>query len=91
MQFDHTVGTNVNGRLWGRPRDECGLGYAYLNGASGSDFDNSHVAEAYIKFQLSNHADLSFDVQYQKSSLNDDGGRGNPELWVLGTRLNAYF
>jgi len=30
-------------------------------------------------------------VQYQKSSLNDDGGMGNPELWVLGTRLNAYF
>ena len=93
VNFDKqfSFGTNVNGRLWGRPRDECGLGYAYLNGASGSDINNSHVAEAYIKFQLSNHADLSFDVQYQKSSLNDDEGNGNPKVWVLGTRLNAYF
>jgi len=93
VNFDRqfSSGANVNGRLWGRPTDECGLGYAYLNGGSGSDFDNSHVVEAYIKYQLSKHADLSFDVQYQKSSLNDDGGRGNPDLWVLGTRLNAYF
>ena len=37
----YSGGMNINGRLWGREDDEFGFGYAYLDGACGSDIDRT--------------------------------------------------
>ena len=92
VEFDRqfSFGVNVNGRLWQRPQDEFGLAWSWLGGTDTSKFDDTRVAEAYVRFQLIDHADLSFDLQYEKDSMAGHRDR-DPSLWVVGTRINAWF
>jgi porin len=84
-----SAGLNVNGALWGRAQDELGLGYAYLEGEDHSHIDHSLALEAYVRFQLTRHMDLSLDLQY----LEDDDHELNrdPRAWIPGLRINTIF
>jgi len=91
-QVDHNAfysgGLNISGKLWGREKDEIGLGYAYLNGVDKAGIDGTNAFEAYTKFKISEFSDITFDVQY----LNDNMRLVNDrEGFIYGVRLNAYF
>jgi len=84
----YSGGVNINGKLWGREKDEIGLGYAYLSGADDSDIDNTNAIESYIKFQLSEFNDISLDIQYIDDNLKHEDNRKG---FIYGVRANAYF
>jgi hypothetical protein len=90
--IDHDVlysgGLNISGELWGRENDVAGLGYAYLNGASEGEIDNTHAVEAYVKFQLSAFSDITLDVQYIRDKMRENETRDG---FIYGFRMNAYF
>jgi len=84
----YSGGVNINGKLWGREKDEIGLGYAYLDGADCGDIDNTNAVEAYAKFKISDFSDITFDIQY----LDDNMKRGEDrDGFIYGIRVNAYF
>lgn len=84
----YSLGLNINGKLWGRQDDEIGVGYAYLKGADKSDFKHTTAAEAYIKFQLCDFSDLTFDVQYMQDRVKEES---DPEGFIYGIRMNTCF
>jgi len=84
----YSGGVNINGKLWGREKDEIGIGYAYLDGADCGDIDNTNAIEAYTKFKISDFSDITFDVQYINDNMKQDEDRDG---FVYGIRLNAYF
>jgi hypothetical protein len=84
----YSAGLNINGKLWGREKDEIGLAYAYLNGADKVDIDNTNAVEAYAKFKMSEFSDITFDIQYVNDEIKDSDDR---EGIVYGIRINAYF
>jgi len=87
-QTAYSGGVNINGKWWGREKDEIGLGYAYLIGADESDIDNTNAIETYVKFQISNFSDISLDVQYIDDNLRHEDNRKGV---IYGIRANAYF
>ena len=84
----YSGGINISGELWGREDDAAGLGYAYLNGASQGEIDNTHAVEAYVKFQMSEFSDVSLDFQYLKDKIRDEDNRDG---FIYGIRMNVYF
>jgi len=84
----YSLGLNVNGKLWGREKDEIGVGYAYLEGADKAEINHTNAAEAYVKFQLCDFSDLTFDIQYMQDQIKEDK---DPEGFIYGVRLNTYF
>ena len=93
-------GVNINGSLWGREQDNAGIGYAYVEGPPGSELRRGDVAEAYVRFQLTDSLDLSLDLQYQENRLRpeeeeveEDGGNSplDPSAWIAGVRVNLVF
>lgn len=87
-QNAYSGGLNINGKLWGREKDEIGVGYAYLTGADKSHLNNTNAIESYIKCQISKFSDLSLDVQYINDKLRHDDDRNG---FIYGVRVNAYF
>ena len=93
----YSLGLNIDGRLWGRPQDNAGIGYAYLHGPKGSEARRSHVAEAYVRFQLTPYLDLSLDLQFEGDKLRPEGDGGeaqppdNPRAWIPGIRASMVF
>jgi Carbohydrate-selective porin, OprB family len=87
-QNAYSGGVNINGKLWGREKDEIGVGYAYLTGADKSDIDNTNAIESYIKFQISKFSDVSLDIQYIDDNLRHEDNRKG---FIYGVRANAYF
>ncbi len=90
------LGVNLSGRLWGRERDNAGIGYAQLRGPQGAETSRADVAEAYVRFQLTEQLDLSLDVQYQENRLRQsaEGSEDqltNPSAWIAGIRVNLVF
>jgi len=85
----YSIGLNVNGKAWGREGDEIGLGYAYLNGEDRSDRDYTHALEGYIKFKVTDYADLSLDIQYVDEELKH--GLEDNDGMVYGIRYTASF
>jgi porin len=100
-------GLNIGGRLWGRDQDNAGIAYAYLEGPPGSQLRRADVIEAYVRFQVTRHLDVSFDIQYQSNGLRvvrdtgeDDQAHGpavvsaridEPSAWIPGIRVNLAF
>ena len=85
----YSGGIDINGKLWGREKDNIGIGYAYLNGGN-QDIDRTQVVEGYIRFGLTEILALTLDVQY----LNDTYKKGagdDVDGWITGMRLTAEF
>jgi len=87
-QSVYSGGVNINGKLWGREKDEIGLGYAHLIGADDSDIDKTNAIESYVKLQISKFSDISLDIQHIDDKLkHEDDNKG----FIYGLRMNAYF
>jgi hypothetical protein len=83
----YSGGLNLSGKLWRRPQDNIGMGYAYLAGGN-TGIRHAHVFEAYVRFVLNTYIALSVDLQYMDEPL--DSGVG-PRGWIPGFRLTAEF
>ncbi len=88
-----SLGLNLKGSVWGRKDDEVGLGYAYLKSPSKNpELSRSQVFEGYVKFQLLSYkflsTDLTFDYQYVKDSLRENGSQAAN---IYSVRFNINF
>ena len=80
-------GIDIKGVDWGRVHDNIGLGLAYLNGGN-INIDNTQIAEAYYRWQLSDALGLTADIQY----LNDEYNIGlGPKGMIYSLRAVAEF
>lgn len=77
-------GVNIIGQWYGRPQDNIGIGYAYLNGANG--LDATQVAEIYWRVALNAHLALTADLQYMADRY-DDPLREDIEGVIAGVRV----
>ena len=92
-----SLGTLIEGNLWGRDNDTVGLAYGIvmLNDKASSATvlgfnntgDESHI-EAFYKFGVSDHFTLTADVQL----INNNGGDGSADaVTVAGVRGQLNF
>ena len=80
-------GVNISGSIWGREQDNIGLGVAYLEDGN-TELDSSLVAEAYVRFGLTEMFAATADFQY----LEDDYDVGEDvDGWVGSIRVTAEF
>ena len=82
----YSGGLNVSGSLWNRPRDNVGIGYAYLSGGNAGVGD-TQVVEAYARFGFGEHVALTTDLQY----MNEETTTGDLSGWIPGVRLVVKF
>lgn len=83
----YSGGLDFKGTAWGRPADNVGLGYAYVNGGSLA-IEQSQVVEVFYRWQLREGFGLTADVQYQQDDYKTgDGPRG----WMFGLRATVEF
>ena len=83
----YSGGINLLGSAWGRPLDNIGLAYAYLDGGNGG-LQHADVAEIYYRFALTNRTALTADLQYMNE---DDEVEGDPEGFIYGLRATVGF
>jgi porin len=83
----YSGGLNVRGHLWGRPQDNLGIGYAYLDGGN-TGIKRSHVFEAYVRTVLNDIFAITVDVQYIDETHQASSG---PQGWIPGIRVTAEF
>jgi len=79
----YSGGLDISGNLWGRARDNVGLGIGFLEGGNES-IDYSRVAEAYYRMVLHEHLAVTADLQYMRDVQRDGSG---PEGFILGLRV----
>jgi porin len=86
-RYIYSGGINITGKIWGREQDNIGLGYGYLGNGNG-EIKDTHVAEAYVRFMLTDFLGLTLDAQYMRDryDVEDD-----VEGVVLGVRMAAEF
>lgn len=83
----YSGGFNIGGRLWGRPQDNVGIGYARLSDGN-MDIQDIQVAEIYGRFALTDYLALTLDLQWMKE--NHIEGEDIKGL-IYGLRLVAEF
>jgi porin len=83
----YSGGINRRGGVWGRPGDEIGLAYGFLDGGN-QDLRRTHVAELYYRVALSEHFALTADAQYIRDTAKSVDG---PDGFVLGLRFTVEF
>ncbi len=71
------------------PKDTAGVGIALLDGADNSGLDDTVAFEGYVRFQLNEYTDVSLDIQYMEETRV--GPLNDPEVWIIGARINAHF
>jgi Carbohydrate-selective porin, OprB family len=87
LQALYSGGLNISGKLWQRPQDNVGLGYAYIDGGN-LDIERIHVVEAYARFVLNDYVAVTTDLQYIDEQYTDGSG---PAGWMPGLRITAEF
>jgi porin len=83
----YSGGIDIKGKLWGREKDNVGIGYALLGGGN-QDVDKTQVAEAYVRFVVHKYFALTLDVQYMRDELKSGGG---PKGFIYGIRMAGHF
>ena len=88
VDFDaqYSGGLNISGSLWKRPRDNVGIGFAYLSGGNG-DVGDTLVLEVYARFMFGKYVSLTTDLQY----MDEQTTSGDLSGWIPGLRLVAEF
>jgi hypothetical protein len=81
----YSGGIDISGKLWGREKDNIGLGYAYLNGGN-LEIDDNQVVESYVRFALNDYLSITLDVQYMRENLNDGS---DSKGYIYGIRFVA--
>jgi porin len=84
---DYSGGFDINGALWGRERDNIGLGYAYLEGGN-ADIRSTQAVEGYYRLGINDFLALTADVQWMQDRIRNADG---PEGWIFGMRAVAEF
>jgi hypothetical protein len=86
----YSAGFQVSGQSFSMPKLVVGVAYAYLDGAGGQPEDIRHtrVLETYARYPIADFGDISADVQWVSDEVRS---AHNPQLWLIGTRLNLYF
>lgn len=85
----YSGGLNITGNAWGRPDDNIGLGYAYLQGGN-TDVNRTNVFEGYYRAALNDYFAITADIQYMSDALEQlDPAQEDPEGWIFGVRLTA--
>lgn len=85
----YSGGVNISGNTWGRPGDNVGLGYAYLEGGN-TDVKRTNVFEGYYRAALNDYFAITADIQYMSDALEQlDPAQEDPAGWILGLRLTA--
>lgn len=86
----YSAGFQIEGHRISVPKLVVGVAYAYLDGAGKQPGDIRHtrVLESYARYPLAQFSDISADVQWISDEVREEH---NPQLWVIGTRLNLYF
>ena len=86
----YSAGIVYRDRKWRDPQWEIGVAYAYLDGVGNrpSDISKTQVLETYAKYLINRYLDISLDLQHVLDNVIDGT---NPELWVVGLRMNGYF
>jgi hypothetical protein len=83
----YAAGLHIRGGLWGRERDNVGLGIGLLNGGN-QEIKSTRVAEVYYRFVLREGLGLTADLQYMK----DDKTAGkDPQGIIVGLRADVHF
>ncbi len=96
--FVLSLGARLFGRWWGRPRDELAVAYGLIGEShefrdyqrliGGTQTENQHHVEAYYKFSLGEHLEISLDYQF----LSNPGGHRNiKDAHLLGVRTHFGF
>lgn len=80
-------GLDLCGEAWGRPADTAGIGLGWLEGGNG-ELQSTWLAEAYVRFALTDAIAFSVDAQYVDDDLGAAGGRDGP---IFGLRLTYEF
>jgi porin len=83
----YSGGINVRGGRWGRPNDEIGAGYAFLEGGN-SGIRATHAAEIYYRLVLFDRFAVTADAQFMQDVLTVGDG---PQAVVLGLRATVEF
>ena len=83
----YSGGVNISGKAWQRPRDNMGVGYAYVVGGN-TGIDRIQVLEVYARLVPKRHFAVTLDLQYMNEELDAGGG---PVGWIPGVRLTADF
>jgi hypothetical protein len=83
----YSGGLDISGNLWGRARDNVGLGIGFLEGGNES-IDYSRVAEAYYRLVFKEHLAVTADLQYMRDVQRDGSG---PEGFILGLRVVTHL
>jgi porin len=67
-----------------------GIAAGHLEGAGNKagEVRATRVFESYVRLGLNRFSDISLDVQYVRDDVRDTP---NPQVWVLGARLNGYY
>lgn len=86
-QAIYSGGLDVRGRGWGRPADNIGLGFAYLEGGNQA-LDHTQIAEAYYRFVFSRLVSVSADIQYMRDSLKQGA---NIDGYIYSIRAALEF
>lgn len=84
---EYSGGVNISGSIWGREQDNIGIGFAFLNDGE-TEIDSSLVAEAYVRFGLTEMFATTADLQYLEDEYNDGD---KVDGWVGSIRVTAEF
>ena len=83
----YSGGINILGRPWGRPDDNIGAAYGYVDGGN-QDVRDTQVAEIYYRFVVNRIFAVTADVQYMEDNLATSP---SPKGFILGLRGTAEF
>ena len=83
----YSAGIHIKGAVWGRPEDNIGVGYVFLNGGN-AEIDRTQVAELYYRWAFNDYTALSLNFQYQEDK-DIDGDK--PRGLISGVRFSAAF
>ena len=89
VEYDaiYSGGIDLAGRLWGRERDNLGIGLAYLSGGN-NGLEESRVGEVYYRLAINGVLAITGDVQYLEDNWRNDKG---PSGYVFGARATVEF
>ena len=86
----YSGGVNIGGGLWGRGRDNIGIGYALFDGGN-TGLESTQVAEVYYRLVMNEWFALTGDVQYQDNTYVDAEAGTDIDAWTWGIRAVVEF
>jgi porin len=85
----YSRGINISGKLWGREKDNIGIGYGCLKGGN-KGADKTQAVEGDVRFGLNEYVALTLDAQYMDDKYVPDEGT-NVDGWIVGARMSVEF